>query len=136
MGLGLSDGTSGCKGLVDLLIQFLTVCDDQEGPVPFEFTEDLLAEKNHGETFTTALGVPEDPEPTLVVLDGSYGLYSPVNTEILMVLGYLLGEASTGLFEHREVFNQVKEVVRSASTTDGRLKGYDTHPVCHHGLRN
>ena len=42
-----TDCACACKGFVYLGIELPTVCHDDKGMIPFEFSVDFLAEKDH-----------------------------------------------------------------------------------------
>ena len=51
--------------IVDLIVKFDPVGDDDKRPVTGNFPQDFLGEEDHRVTLATALRVPEDPEPSL-----------------------------------------------------------------------
>ena len=57
--------------LVDLVVQLLPVRDDQKGPVAGQLAQHLLGEEDHRVAFAAALGMPEDAQPALVLLEVS-----------------------------------------------------------------
>lgn len=69
MSLLFSDYAGAGKGLVDLLVEFLSVRDDDKGPVAGSLAQDLVLEKDHGHAFPPSLGVPKDAQATFPSFD-------------------------------------------------------------------
>ena len=57
------------KSLVDLLIQFLPVGNDNKCPVARHLPQDLLGKENHGDGFTASLRMPEHSETAFTAPD-------------------------------------------------------------------
>ena len=112
--------------LVDLLVEFLAVGDDQEGPVARQLAQHLLGEEDHGIAFAAALGVPENAQPargsSAAVLHRREGV---VDAEVLVVLGDQLDRAPALLHEQREVLDQVQQPRRIARAAEHRLQRDD-----------
>src|SRR5262245_13438759 len=77
-------GRSKCSG--DLLVQFLPVSDDDEGPTAPQPPQHLLGEHHHREALAAALRVPEDAETPLITAELPHGFVGTIDTENLMVL--------------------------------------------------
>src|SRR5712691_7530491 len=95
----LGHSSSVGERLVDLVIEIITVGDDNEGPVATGFALYLLREEDHGKAFTAALCMPEDAQAALVLADGSHGIKGIVDSKVLMVLGDNLDECATRIAE-------------------------------------
>ncbi len=110
----LGHRTAGGKRLVDLIVQLVPVGHDHEGPVAGQRPQHLLREEQHREALARALGVPEHPEPPLVLPDFSDRLDRAVDAQHLMVLADLLDQPALALLEHREALDDVEQPVRPA----------------------
>ena len=63
--MGLFDHARIREVIVDLVVEFVPVGDDDERPVAGNLPQDLLGEEDHRVALATALRVPEDTEPSL-----------------------------------------------------------------------
>ena len=109
---------------VELLVEFLAVSDQHEGPVAGLLAQHLLGEPQHRQRFARPLRVPEHPQTALAVLQLPQRLQRVVHPEELMVLGQRLHQATGTLGVGDEVLDQVEQPVpgsqvpRSAVSSD------------------
>src|SRR6266446_10702438 len=73
--------------LVDLPVEFLSVCYDEKRPVSRHLPQYLLREEDHRVAFARALRVPEDSKAAAVLPNLADGFDRAVDTEVLVVLG-------------------------------------------------
>ena len=123
--VGFGDGLGIGEVFVDLVVEVVAIGDDEEGPVTGNFTQDFLAEEDHGVAFAAALGVPEDAELTVVVLDFADGLDGLVDAEELVVFGDDFDERAFSGIEKGVVFDEVEESVFFAGALDYGVEGDD-----------
>ena len=91
---------------MDLIVQVLTVCNNEEGKIPRHFALDLASEKHHGVGFSAALGVPENAQLAFQLFSVADGFHQVVYTVVLMVLGDDLHRL---IFKNNEVFYVVNQ---------------------------
>src|SRR6185436_6112527 len=118
----------------DLLVQFLPIRDDHEGPVSAEPPQHLLGKHDHREALAAALRVPEDAKATPIIPDLLHRLDSAVDPEHLMILGYELAQSAARILEQQEALDQVEEADWFASGTQQRLQGNAFRPVLYQAL--
>ncbi len=123
--LRLGDDPAAGKPLVDLVVQIKAVGDDDEGPVTRQLAQNLLGEEDHREALATALGVPEDAQPALVVLDLTHLFEGTFDAQVLVILGHDLDETTTHSLKKDEVLSNVQEATRCARASDQGLQGDD-----------
>ena len=63
------DSPSIGKVLVNLVIEFLPVGDDEECPVAGIFPQHLLGEEDHGKALAASLRVPENAQLPLILFN-------------------------------------------------------------------
>ena len=123
--VGFGDGLGIGEVFVDLVVEVVAIGDDEEGPVTGNFTQDFLAEEDHGVAFAAALGVPEDAEFALVVLDFADGLDGLVDAEELVVFGDDFDKRAFSGIEKGVVFDEVEESVFFTGALDNCVEGDD-----------
>ena len=123
VGVGFGDGLGVGEVFVDLVVEVFAIGDDEEGPVAGNFAKDLLTEKDHGVAFATALGVPEDAEFALVVLDIADALDGLVDAEELVVFGDDLNDVAFGGVEEGVVFDEIEESAFFTGALDDGVEG-------------
>src|SRR5437879_13529490 len=92
--LGLSDNTGSSEGFVGLIVKIRAIGNDEERVVTRDLPKHLLGEKGHRNGLTASLRVPEDAQPTLVLLDLLKGRDGVIDAEVLVVLSEDLDHAS------------------------------------------
>ena len=111
---------------IELLVEFLAVGDQHEGPVAGLLAQHLLGEPQHRQRLARPLRVPEHAEPALALLQLPQRLQRIVHTEELVVLGECLHQAAGSLGERDEVLDQVEQPVPLAGAPQCRLQRHHT----------
>src|SRR3989442_14263800 len=75
------------ESLINLVVQFLAICDYKKCPVARDFAQHLLREEDHRVAFTTALRMPEHTQASLVFAQGAHSFQRIVDTQKLVVFG-------------------------------------------------
>jgi len=104
------------KYLLNLLIKFGAVSDDQHPAVGHIFT-DPLGQPDHGQALAAALGMPDDAAIPAVDI----GLGSP-NTEILVMAAGLLGAR----IKHHKIVDQLQKARLTAQLRQVLIQQSDT----------
>src|SRR5258706_14329108 len=95
----LRQGTSRRKRPRNLLIEFLAVRYDDEGPIAPKSAQHLLGKHHHRQALTAALCVPEDAETPPVLPNLVHCLNGTVHAEHLVIRCNNLAQATTRVFE-------------------------------------
>ena len=111
---------------IELLVEFLAVGDQHEGPVAGLLAQHLLSEPQHRQRLARPLSVPEHAEPALALLQLPQRLQRIVDTEELVVLGERLHQAAGSLGVGDEVLDQVEQPVPLAGAPQRRLQRHHT----------
>src|SRR5207244_4223253 len=109
-----------CEIAVYLTIQILSICHDEECPVPGELPQDLLRKEDHRIALAGAFRVAKDAQFPLVGLDLLGCEDRLVHSKKLMVLCYEFCRF-TFCFKQREVLDNVQKASRLTNAPNHSL---------------
>src|SRR5437667_9261253 len=114
------------EGLINLVVQFLAMCDDKKCPVARDFAQHLLREEDHRVAFTAALRMPEHTQASLVLTQGAHGFQRIVDTQKLVVFGDEFDRSATGAAKQGEIFYDIQQTALFAGATNHGFERDDT----------
>src|SRR3989442_1139320 len=94
--------------LVDLVIEIVAVSHNHKGPVSRDLAQYFLSEEDHRETFTAALSMPENAQPSLVLANGVDSFKRTIHAKILVVLRDNLPDIAACVAEQRKILHDVQ----------------------------
>src|SRR5438270_13534267 len=94
--------------LVDLVVEIVAVGHNHKGPVARNLAQYLLREEDHREAFTTALRMPENAQPSLVLANGIHSFKGVIHAKILVVLRDNLPDVAACIAEQRKILHDVQ----------------------------
>ena len=92
--------------------------------MPGQLAQHLLREEDHRIRLAAALGVPEHPQPP-VLLAAAHRLKGVVDAQVLVVAGDDLAQPALGLLVQHKVFGKVQQPVRVAGAAQHGLQRDD-----------
>src|SRR6266568_8948709 len=114
------------EGLINLVVQFLAVCDDKKCPVAWDFTQHLLREEDHRIAFATTLRMPEHAQASLVFAQGANSFQRIIDTQKLVVFGDEFDRSATCTAKEDEIFHNIQQAALFAGTTNHGFERDDT----------
>src|SRR6266571_6462391 len=106
------------EGLINLVVQFLAICDDKKCPVARDFAQHLLREEDHRIAFATTLRMPEHTQASLVFAQGANSFQSIVDTQKLVVFGDEFDQSPTSAAKQSEIFYNIQQAALFTGTTN------------------
>src|SRR5207245_8634499 len=106
------------EGLINLVVQFLAICDDKKCPVARDFAQHLLREEDHRIAFTTALRMPEHTQTSLVFAQGAHSFQRIVDTQKLVIFGNEFDQSSTSTAKESEILHDIQQTVLFEGTAN------------------
>lgn len=103
---------AGSEGVEELVVQVVSVVEDNQGGVLHRRMEDdLSGVEGHGEALAGPLGVPDDASAPIALGRGGHNgaLYRLVYGVVLVIGGHLLGDLLAIVFEDYEVLYEIEE---------------------------
>src|SRR2546430_6550076 len=114
------------EGLINLVVQFLAISDDQKCPVARDFAQHLLREEDHRVAFTTALRMPEYTQASLVFTQGTHSFQRIVDTQKLVIFGDEFDRSATCATKEDEIFYDIQQAALFAGATNHGFERDDT----------
>ena len=111
------------KGIADLCVQLLPVCEHHKGGRAVKFPADLLGQEQHGIALAASLGVPEHAQLAVSELALLVDLHRLVDAEILVVPGQNFGSVPAGVVKENEVLKQIHEIALVADAPQHGFQG-------------
>src|SRR5881398_2735888 len=87
------------ESLVDLVVEIVAVGHYHKSPVSWDLAQHFLCKEDHREGFTTALRMPENTQPSLVLSNGIHSFKRTIHAKILVVLRHNLPEIAARVAE-------------------------------------
>ena len=114
------------EGLINLVVQLLSICDDKECPVAWDFAQHLLREEDHRIAFATALRMPEHTQASLVFAQGAHSIQRIVDTQKLVVFGDEFDRSATSAAKQSEIFYDIQQAALFTGTANHGFERDDT----------
>ena len=98
-GLSFSQEPAIFKGIANLFVQFVPICQNYNRGRTCKLSTDFLGQKYHGITFATALRVPENTQLTFLQLAGLIGFDCLIDPQVLVVTGENFSDPSSRMIK-------------------------------------
>src|SRR5438034_3166462 len=96
------------KRFVDLVIEIVAVGHYHKGPVSWDLAQYFLRKEDHRETLATALCMPENAQPSLVLANRVYSFKGVIYAKILVILRDNLPDIAARIAEQRKILHDVQ----------------------------
>src|SRR6266568_1513375 len=114
------------EGLINLVVQFLAICDDKKRPVAWNLAQHLLREEDHRVAFTAALRMPEHTQASPVLAQGAHSIQRIVDTQKLVIFGDEFDRSAACAAKKGEIFYDIQQAALFAGATNHGFERDDT----------